>query len=502
MRTASRHLGADLLPQWRWAGFIAAAALANVAIAVALGSGKAIAAVPLALLPITLLAFGVLLSAHRVVLVFVALALNFTGLSILDRPLPLPGGTALYATDVILLLAVAAWTAERLAGGDQERERRALPLVATWPLLLLTASVALAVARGNEHFGTGIFGQPARLILYAGIAAALTDATAPALWRGITIVFYSGAVVQFCYALFHLAFGGSQTTSNNLSTGGTRILALSTSLYLVGSLVCALLNLERSGEPVGRQIGHAAIACLALFGIIVSFGRTVYLAVALILLTLFLTRKALRHSVAWLLPLFLPALIAVILLIPVFAPTLAPTLTSRITAPPSSDMNVQWRNRGRDVAIAGLDQHLLTGFGFGRPVRFVFHGRHYDLTGDPHNSYLYLLVGGGLMALGSLIAVMLAFVFDVVRRLRRSAGAEQSLLIWSLCFWCTIMLNALAEPILTDATLLMTIWILMIVPWSVPVRAWRSAPAEAKAPRHPARSTTGAPVSTRVIARS
>ena len=73
-----------------------------------------------------------------------------------------------------------------------------------------------------------------------------------------------------------LATGGSQTDQLTLSTGGTRILALGTATYLVGSLVCALLNLEQARERFYRQIGHAVIAVMALFGIIVAFGRTIY----------------------------------------------------------------------------------------------------------------------------------------------------------------------------------------------------------------------------------
>jgi hypothetical protein len=97
---------------------------------------------------------------------------------------------------------------------------------------------------------------------------------------------------------------------------------------------------------------------------------------------------------------------------------------------------------------------------------------------------------------------MLAFVFDALRRARRAVGVEQILLIWSLCFWFTLMLNALAEPILTNATLLMTIWILMLLPWSVPLRSRLSAQGEATVAPQPARSTAGAPASLSVDARS
>ena len=125
--------------------------------------------------------------------------------------MPLSGGTAIYVTDLILMLALGAWIAERLIRRDGPGERAPLPLALTWPFLALTVFVTLAIVQGHTRYGTGLFGQPVRLILYAGIAVALAGTAAPTLWRGITIVFYSGAVVQFLYALYYLAAGGSQT---------------------------------------------------------------------------------------------------------------------------------------------------------------------------------------------------------------------------------------------------------------------------------------------------
>lgn len=500
---AASTLGPSFASRWQRGALIGGAALTNAAVAVVLTNGKALAAVPLALLPVALLAFGILLSGRRVALAYIALGLTFAGLPLTGDPLPLPGGVAIFATDLILLVAIGSWLTERLvtrhrSGGAQ----MTIPHPFTWSVLALTVGVAFAVVRGNQHYGTGLFGQPIRIILYAAIAVALVDVTAPALWRGITIVFYAGAVAEFLWALYYLATGGSQTQSLDLSTGGTRILALSTATYLVGSLVCALLNLERSTDRFGRQIGHAAIAAISFFGVVVAFGRTTFAALAVILAVLLVTRRALRRSLLWLLPLLLPALIAVILLIPVVAPTIAPTLTSRLTHSSSSDINVEWRRRGREVALEGIDQHLLTGFGFGRPVRFVFLGEVQDLTGDPHNSFVYLLVGGGLLALGGLVAVMTAYVIGVLRRLRRAVGVEKSLLIWSLCTWFAFMVNAFYGPVLTDSTMLMTTWILMIIPWVVPLRSEAPLADEVSALGQAPGSSSGDPVELSRMARS
>lgn len=455
----------------RRGALLGAAAAANAGVALGFASGNPAAAVFLALLPALLLLLGGLMSGHRAVLVFAALGLTFTGLPLLTEPLPLPGGTAVYATDVILLLAIGAWAADRLVNQQAPGARPAGPLATTWPLLALALFIGLAVLRGHDRYGQGLFGQPLRIVLYAGIAVALVGVDARTMWRGISAVFYAGAVAQFLYALFYMATGGSQTDSLALSTGGTRILALGSAMYLVGSLVCALLNLERSADRFGRQVLHAVIAGLALFGVVVSFGRTSYAAVALIVPMLLVGRRALRRSLLWLIPLLLPVIAAAVLLAPLLDPTLGPTLTSRVGASPATDLNVIWRERARDTALAGIDQHLLTGFGFGRPTRFLLLGRVEDVTGDPHNSYVYLLAGGGMLALGSLLAVMLAYLIDVARRLRTAIGVEQTLLIWSLCTWFAFMVNAFYGPVLSDALFLMTIWILMVLPMCVPVRA-------------------------------
>ena len=225
--------------------------------------------------------------------------------------------------------------------------RRVGPLAISWPLLALAVFAMLGVVRGHERYDISLFGQPLRMIIYAGIAVALIGVDARSVWRGITTVFYAGAVVQFFYALYDLATGRSQTTSLSLSTGGTRVIALSTATYLVGSLVCALLNLERTHNRPGRQFLHAVVAGLALFGIIVSFGRTTYAAVAVIIPALFIARRSLRRGLLWLLPLLLPLIVAIALIAPVLDSTLIPTFRSRVAASPGTDINVIWRTRAR-----------------------------------------------------------------------------------------------------------------------------------------------------------
>jgi len=261
-----------------------------------------------------------------------------------------------------------------------------------------------------------------------------------------------------------MATGRSQTGTEALSTGGLRFLALSSSLYLTGSLLCALLNLERHRDRVGRQLLDAVIALLSIFGIVVAFGRAVYFAVVVIVPLLLITRRELRRSVVRMLPIFAPVLILVALLVPLAKPDLVTTLTTRLTKTNGNELNVVWRQRARAAAMQGVGKEIVTGVGFGRITSFQIAGQTVKIDGDPHNSYVYLLAGGGLLALCSMLLVGIFYLFDAWRRIRATSGVSQMLVIWCVGTWLSFMINALAEPILTDATMLLTIWITLLLP--------------------------------------
>jgi len=457
---------------------LGAALLANLVIAVGLGAQRGtMAAVALALVPALLLAAGGLVIAQRVLLVYVAIALTFTGLDV-TGPLPLAGGTQVFATDLLVLIAIAGAVVAALMPRRQgeTRSRLRTPVLGL-PLLAFSGVILLGVVKGHERYGAPLIGQPVRMVVYAGIAFALIGLSAESAWRGITILFYAGAVVQALWALYYIGTGTSQTASLALSTGGIRILALSTSIYLSGSLLCALLNLELHRNRALAQVGDAAIGLLALFGIVVSFGRTTYVAVAVIVPLVLVFRRQLRRSIVWLLPLFAPILVLVVLLVPAASPKLISTLDARLTGTADSrDVNVVWRDRARESVMQGVDKEIVTGVGFGRTTSFVFQGETVDVEGDPHDSYVFLLAGGGVLALGAFLVLSAVYVFDCWRRIRRSTGVAQTLVIWSVGTWLAFMINGLSGPIFTDPTMMLTIWILMLLPSLVAVGSKQRAP--------------------------
>ena len=464
----------------RWVvvgGFAVTVAAANLMLGVgaALGQKALLLAFVIGVLPALLIAFGALVEAHRALLAWAALSITFTGLPFLTEALPLPGGTRIHTTDILLLVATGAWLASRLSA-EHERQRIRLSIVFTWPLALLAVTVGAGVIKGHERYAAPIIGQPLRLVLYAAIALSLTEETPASAWRAITRVFYAGAIVQAIYAAYYVATGTSQTQAEALSTGGLRILALSTAVYLTGSIICALLNLELERSPT-RQLGHVAVAGLALFGVVVSFGRTTYVAVALVLPILLLTRRYMRRTVLFVLPLFAPVVVIGALLLPTLAPQLVPTLEKRVTGSPQRDVNVQWRERARDAALEGVDEEWLTGVGFGRTNRFEVQGVVYTISDDPHNSFVYLLAGGGVLALGSFLLLCALYVVDAVKRLRGALPREQALIIWALGTWFAFLVNAAAGPVLPNPTMMLTIWILFALPSLVPRRGPHAARA-------------------------
>jgi hypothetical protein len=106
----------------------------------------------------------------------------------------------------------------------------------------------------------------------------------------------------------------------------------------------------------------------------------------------------------------------------------------------------------------------LLGLGFGRTVEFNFDGIDYVVEGDPHSGFVYLLAGGGILALGGFLILTAVFLRDSIGRLRVAAGSDRALLVWTLAVWATFMVNALTGIIFTEPRFILTIWTLMLLP--------------------------------------
>ena len=258
----------------------------------------------------------------------------------------------------------------------------------------------------------GLFGQQIRLVsLRAPSSPGLAGMTPRGCTRFSSVLFYPGAVYIALVALYFLAAGGTVTDQDDLSTGGTRVLNITTSLYCAGALFLALLNL-RFGLGSRSRFLHLAVAAVALFGVVVGFGRAVYTAVAVVGLLLLVSSSRLRSSIFSVVPLALPFLVLIAIAVNQLAPELVGTVSDRLLSSPKTDTNVQWRVEANRAVLAQVREHPLVGAGFGQTFEFFLQretrravcrsSTAWSIGQDPHNGYVFLLAGGGLAALGGI----------------------------------------------------------------------------------------------------
>ena len=325
----SSRLGGRPLAPW----VVVSAVGFNAALAVSLAQRHVGIGILAAAVPIVVLLVGKLAGPARSVLVFAAFVLPITQHAF-NEPYPF-GGIAVWAPDVVVLLAVAGWFASRTRDDDAEPRSVTPPKpAARSPVILFGVCVLTATVRGHSLYGQSLVGQPTRLVLYGAIAAAFANLSVRDAYRGIVAVMYGGTVWMMLNAAYYLATGTSQTDQVNLSTGGLRVLSSTVGLYLAAALFLALINLQLETSARRRAL-HLGIAALATFGVMLSYTRAVFVGVAVIV-PLLLALRRIRGPLVPMLPLALPFVIILGLFVSKAMPTVIPTFVDRITAPPTT----------------------------------------------------------------------------------------------------------------------------------------------------------------------
>ena len=351
---------------------VVAAAALNAGLAVTLAHRGGTSSALLALLPLLLILFGMLVSSNRTVLLAAALGLSMT-LPVLQKPLPLPFPGKLYGADLVVILALVAWLARRLTLPAEARPRSPTTPLLGPPLIFFACVTLWAALRGHYAYGANLFGEPVRLFAYVLLVFALVDLNPRTTYRTIVAVFYTGTVWMFLTAVYYYATGTSQTDQVDLSTGGKRFLSLGTAMYLAGGLFLALLNLEMDRTAKRRAV-HMLIAALALAGIVVAYGRATYLAVAIVVPVLFVFLPRLRRAFLSMLPICLPFILLLAIALPRVAPSVGSTFSSRVLKSNGSDVNVLWRQAAAGALWQQVHESPITGVGFGKSATFRFDG--------------------------------------------------------------------------------------------------------------------------------
>jgi O-antigen ligase len=335
--------------------------------------------------------------------------------------------------------------------------------------LLFGASVLASIMRGHAAYQATLFGQPLRLVAYAGIALVLVQADARRLWRGITVVLYAGVGWQLIAAVYHIATGTSQSTAADLSTGGFRVVSIATSLFVASALVAALMNLELD-RRAARNALHLAAAAAAMLEIVLAFSRGTFIAVGLVMIVLFVSFERARSALMTMLPLALPVLIAVGIFLPRLEtrpnePPLLQTLIRRLDPHVNSDLSVRWRHEADRILWTQFRANPAVGVGFGKGGEFTLAGVKYRVTQDAHNDYLFLLAAGGLLLLATFLGVVWCSVRLSLQQIRRPSGpVERILATWGLATLFIFLFNGLVEPLIVLPPILLMIWIALLVP--------------------------------------
>ena len=285
-------------------------------------------------------------------LFLIALLAPVTAWSGFDRPRAIEG-VAVFPSDLIVLAAIASYFVVRYLSTDADRPRMLDTLVLRWPLFLFALLLLPGIWRGHERYGESLVSQPVRLVFYAGLAAAMTELTARQGFRLVTFGLYTIAVWQAILAAYHIATGTSQTPISILSTGGSRVLSLTTGMFLGTALVAAIVNIELD-TSTRRRVVHGFFGAVAAVGTVLAYGRTTFIALAVVFVflawTLPTTRRMALRKWRW----WVPALALLAIAIGVAMPSSAGQVVDRVKANPLTDQSVRWRLAGIHAVLAGM----------------------------------------------------------------------------------------------------------------------------------------------------
>lgn len=470
-------------PFWRLAIAAGVAVFANLALAVT-ASGHPAVTVGIALLPLCVLAFAGLVR-QRWPLILLVLILPVT-ISQAGTQVHV-GGHKLSVPDLVVLLALTSWLVARLTRKEEASLRWPTTPVLRWPFALLALTVFIATLRGHYAYGINLLSQPTRLLLFAGIGAALAGADSRRLYTVIVGGLYTAVVWQFANAIYYLATGTSQTGAFDLSTGGVRVLSGTTAAYMASAFFLALLNIGVA-RHTKRQWLHVGIAILALACVFLAFFRTTFLAVALISPLLVLRRGTLR-SLVRIVPLIVPLAGLGLVILLQLRPSLIHTFTSRISLHPHDDLSIEWRRLAYAAVEKQVHESPIFGVGFGK-ASFLFlpwQSRSSPpevIYQDPHESYLWLLAGGGIVTLAAFATLIGAYFYDARRRLQSALHPhERILVLWSVSTVSMFLISCFTAPVLTQSSDLLTIWTLLLLPAVVPLRVLAHARGRTGVPR-------------------
>ncbi len=465
-----------------------------LAVGLLAGSGNLAIAAMIGMLPMLVIIGDAFLASNGVAVIIFAMVMNLTELSLARLPL-FSHPFHLYLPDILVVLVFLHWAlGKRPAGLVRQPPPAAFLLAAA----VFCATVLIGTVEGYTAYSTPLISNSSRLVIYAIFAVAVTRYTPAQLERGLRIGFYLGVVVTAVLGTYYLATGTSQTNQAVVTTGGDRTIALSTSMFVAGGMILALLSIARSRSFSEARLDWA-ILTLGIYEQILALSRTTLIALVILVPAILLSSREARRRVLVVALILGAVILSVVLVANPSTPAPIASFERRIFDTNSQDRDVLWRAQAAHAMLSGLDSHLLTGVGFGRSPYFTLRGLNEQVKGgDPHDGFIYLLSGGGLLALASFVSMILLSFRILARRITTASAGDRLVLWWSGAFLFVYLVNVATLPVISIVFYMPTLWILLGIPFTSrlpasnrPTDASGDAPTKLKkAPAVPALAAT------------
>jgi len=381
--------------------------------------------------------------------------------------------------DLIIVLPLVVVVCSALAGGEIAGRVPALWRATPFKVALAVFVVLVVIAFGKGYFSVGETGSLQSLRLGVAPLLLLSVAVFRDRWellRGLRLTFYAFIVYEFGEALFNMATGRSATAASEVSTGGTRYLSNSAAMFVAIGLILAALHMAREDRLL-RRIGLMALMSMALVGVFLGLARSTWLALAAVVLLLLLFTPEVRRAAGRFLALAAPIIVLVALVAPIAAPAQVQDIQQRVSRPQgqSKDESAVFREQAWGRMIERWEESPVFGQGFGQTISFRKNDRTtVEVTNDPHNGFIYLLVAMGAVGLAAFAMIQLGFLRAAFQSLKLPGGRD--LALWALGAWVIYMVNVFFGVLLGQQALMMFLWYLLAVPIAVLALPERAEP--------------------------
>jgi O-antigen ligase len=384
--------------------------------------------------------------------------------------------------DLIIVLPLLVVVCSALAGGEIAARVPALWRATPFKVALALFVILVLIAVGKGFSSVGETGSIQSLRLALAPALLLSVAVfrdRQDLLRGLRLTFYAFIVYQFGEALFNLGTGRSATAASAVSTGGTRYVSNSAAMFLAIGLILAGLHLAREDRLL-RRIGLTALMSMALVGVFLGLARSTWLALAAVTVVALLFTPEARRGAIRFLALATPIIVLVALVAPIAAPDQVRDVTQRVSRPQGQgrDESAVFREQAWGLMIDRWEESRIFGRGFGQTVTFERNDKTViEVTNDPHNGFIYLLVGMGVVGLAAFAAIQLGFLRAAFKSLKLPGARD--LALWALAAWVIYIVNVFFGVLLGQQALMMFLWYLLAVPIALLALPERAEPRPA-----------------------